>query len=103
VYTGAPIVFAGHCGQGEPAVVPTTIPFRAVEAPSDEGLASFCGALLLFYSVFALMLLSLTAAEMHFGMYPGSTFWEVFFRTTGIDGECGTAVPLASEFYKESW
>jgi hypothetical protein len=88
---------------GEAAVVPTTIPFRAIEPHSDEGLASFCGALLLFYSVFTLMLLSLTAAEMHFGMCPGLTFWEVFFRTAGIDGECGTAVPLASEFFRESW
>jgi hypothetical protein len=60
--------------KGETAVVPTTIPFRAIEPHSDEGLASFCGALLLFYSVFTLMLLSLTAAEVHFGMYPGLTF-----------------------------
>jgi hypothetical protein len=83
--------------------VPTTIPFRAMVAPSDEGLASSCGTLLLFYSVFTLMLLSLTAGEMHFGMYPGLTFWEVFFRTSGIDGECGTAIPLANEFFRESW
>jgi hypothetical protein len=89
--------------KGEPAVVPTTIPFRVIEAPSDEGLVSFWEALLLFYSVFALMLLSLTAAEMHLGMYPGFTFWEVFFRTAGIDGQCGTAVPLVGEFFRESW
>jgi hypothetical protein len=103
VGTGRPSFLRTILVKGEPAVLPTTISFRAIEVPSNEGLASFCGALLLFYSVFALMLLSLTAAEMHFGMYPGFTFWEVFFRTTGIDGECGTAIPLASEFFRESW
>ena len=83
--------------------MPTTIPIRDSEPHSDEGLASFCGALLLFYGMFTLMLLSLTAVEMHLGMYPGFTFSEAFFRTAGIDAQCGRAVPLAGEFFKESW
>jgi hypothetical protein len=83
--------------------MPTTMPIRDIEPHSDEGLESFCGALLLFYSVLTLVLLSLTAVEMHLGMHPGLTLSEAFFRTAGIDAQCGTAVPLASEFFRESW
>jgi hypothetical protein len=69
--------------------MPTTIPLRAIAPHSDEGLASFCGALLLFYSALTLVLLSLTAVEMHLGMYRGLTLAEAFFSTGGIDADAG--------------
>jgi hypothetical protein len=63
--------------------MPTTIPLRAVESLPDDGLASFCRALLQFYGILASVLLSLTAIEMHFGMCPGLTIVEAIFRTIG--------------------
>jgi hypothetical protein len=70
----------------EPAV-PTTIPVRVSETRSDDGLVSFCLALLPFYVVLALVLLSITGVEKHFGMYPSVTFSEALFGTYGVDAE----------------
>jgi hypothetical protein len=69
--------------------MPTTIPLRAVELHSVDGQASIFPALLSFYGVFALVLMSLTAIEMHLGMYPGLTFSEALIRTAGLDAESG--------------
>jgi hypothetical protein len=60
--------------------MPTTIPLRAVESPSDGGLASFWLALLQFHSVLVVVLLSLLAVEKHLGMYPGLTAANQFSR-----------------------
>jgi hypothetical protein len=70
--------------------MPTTIPLRAVESLADDGLASFCRALLQLYGILTLVLLLLTAIEMHLGMYPGLTTVEAIFRTIGT-------APFASE------
>jgi hypothetical protein len=71
--------------------MPTTIPVRNSETRSDDGLASFCRALLPFYVVLALVLMSITGIEMHFGMYPSVTFSEALFGTHGVDAEtCAT-------------
>jgi hypothetical protein len=71
--------------------MPTTIPLRASETHSGDGLVSFCRALLPFYVVLALVLLSITGVEMHFGMYPSATFLEALFGTHGVDAEtCAT-------------
>jgi hypothetical protein len=64
-------------------LMPTTIPLRAVESLPDDGLPSFCRVLLQFYGILTLVLLSLTAIEMHLGMYPGLTIVEAIFRTIG--------------------
>jgi hypothetical protein len=42
--------------------MPTTIPLRLSETRSDDGLVSFCLALLAFYVVLALVLLLITGA-----------------------------------------
>jgi hypothetical protein len=76
--------------------MPTTIPVRVSETHSDDGLASFCRALLPFYVVLALVLLSITGIEMHFGMYPSVTFSEALFRTFGADAAASTADSPAS-------
>jgi hypothetical protein len=71
--------------------MPTTIPVRVSEICSDDGLVSFCLALLPFYVVLALVLLSITGVEKHFGMYPSVTFSKALFRTYGLDAEtCAT-------------
>jgi hypothetical protein len=71
--------------------MPTTIPVRVPETPTDDGLVSFCLALLPFYVVLALVLLSIAGVRMHFGMYPGVTFSEALFGTYGVDAEtCAT-------------
>jgi hypothetical protein len=67
--------------------MPTTISVRLRETRSDDGLVSFCLALLQFYVVLALVLLSITGVEKHFGTYPGVTFSEVLFGTYGADAE----------------
>ena len=48
--------------------MPTTIPVRLSETRSDDGLVSFCLALLPFYVVLALVLLSITGVETHNGV-----------------------------------
>jgi hypothetical protein len=71
--------------------MPTTIPVRLSETRTDDGLVSFCLALLTFYVVLALGLLSITGVEMHFAMYPSVTFSEALFGTYGVDAEtCAT-------------
>jgi hypothetical protein len=74
--------------------VPTTIPLRASETHSGDGLVSFCRALLPFYVVLALVLLSITGIKMHFGMYPSVTFLEALFGTYGVDAETCATDPL---------
>jgi hypothetical protein len=74
--------------------MPTTIPVRVSETRSDDGLASFCRALLPFYVVLALVLTSITGIEMHFGMYPSVTFSEALFGTYGVDAETCAADSL---------
>jgi hypothetical protein len=78
-------------------VMPTAIPLQAVESDSDDRPASIFSALLQFYGLFALVLMSLTAIEMHYGMYPGLTLSEAFLRTAGIDAESGATIPDARE------
>jgi len=63
--------------------MPTTIPIRAVESHSDDGLVSFCRALLRFCGALALVLLSLTAIEMRFGMYPSLAAGEAILNAIG--------------------
>jgi hypothetical protein len=75
--------------------MPTAIPLQAAESDSDDGAASIFSALLQFYGLFALVLMSLTAIEMHYGMFPGLS--EAFLRTAGIDTESGATIPIASE------
>jgi hypothetical protein len=77
--------------------MPTTIPVRVSETRSDDGLASFCRALLPFYVVLALTVMLITGIEMHFGMYPRMTFSEALFRTFGADAAASAADSLASE------
>jgi hypothetical protein len=43
----------------------------AVATKSDDGLISFCLMLLRFYVVIAVVLLSVTAIEMYFGIHSG--------------------------------
>jgi hypothetical protein len=69
--------------------MPTTIPVRVSETRTDDGPVSFCLSLLPFYVVLALVLLSITGVEMHFGMYPGVTFSEALFGTYGVE-TCAT-------------
>jgi hypothetical protein len=76
--------------------MPTTLPPRAVAAKADDGLASFCRALLLFYSVLALNLLTLSAIEVYLGIYPGLT------GATAILKAAGTSF-FASEFPAVPW
>jgi hypothetical protein len=77
--------------------MPTTIPVRPSETRSGDGLVSFCLALLPFYVALALVLLSITGVEMHFGIYPSVTFSEALFGTTGVDAEtCATDTLRAS-------
>ena len=64
--------------------MPTTLPLRIVDPYLDDGLAGFGRALLRLYGVLALALLSLSAIEMHFGMYPGSTVTEAILRASGM-------------------
>jgi hypothetical protein len=78
-------------------VMRTTLPLRVSETRSGDGLVSFCRALLPFYLVIALLLLSITGIEMHFGMYPSATFSEALFGTYGVDAEtCPTGSLQAS-------
>ena len=65
--------------------MPTTFPVRAVEPDSDDGLASFCRALLGFYAGLALALMSLAAIEMQSGMHSGSSVPQAVFEPSGID------------------
>ena len=65
--------------------MPTTIPIRVSRPDRDDGLVSFCRAMLGFYAVLALVLMSITGIEMHFGMYPRLTFSQALFTTFGTD------------------
>jgi hypothetical protein len=65
--------------------MPTTIPIRVSTSESDDGVGSFCRAMLGFYVVLALVLMSITGIETHFGMYPRLTFSQAFFTTFGTD------------------
>ena len=58
--------------------MPTTIPIRVSRPDRDDGLVSFCRAMLGFYAVLALVLMSITGIEMHFGMYPSDIFASAF-------------------------
>jgi hypothetical protein len=73
--------------------MPTTIPVRVPETRSDDGLVSFCLALLPFYVVLALVLLSIMGIEMHFGMYPSVTFSEALFGTLQSLLPAGASTP----------
>jgi hypothetical protein len=71
--------------------MPTIIPVRVPETRTDDGLVSFCLALLPFYVMLALVLLSIKGVEMHFGMHPSVIFSEAFFETYGVGAEtCAT-------------
>jgi hypothetical protein len=67
--------------------MPTTIPFRGSKLDSDDGLVSFCRAILRFYVVLALVLMSITRIEMHFGMFPKLTLSQALFSMFEIDAE----------------
>jgi hypothetical protein len=70
--------------------MPTTIPIRVSRPDRDDGLVSFCRAMLGFYAVLALVLMSITGIEMHFGMYPRLTFSQALFTSFGTDAGAST-------------
>jgi hypothetical protein len=43
-----------------------------------------------FYAVLALVLMSITGIEMHFGMYPRLTFSQALFTSFGTDAGAST-------------
>jgi hypothetical protein len=60
---------------------------RAAHA-SDDGLASFCRALLKLYGILAIGLVLLVAVEARAGMFEGLTTWQAIVTTLsgGADG-----------------
>jgi hypothetical protein len=66
---------------------------RAAQAP-DDGLASFCRALLKLYGMVAIGLVLLVALETRAGMFEGLTTWEAILTATGTALSDGVGGPL---------
>jgi hypothetical protein len=78
--------------------MPTTIPIRVSRSDLDDGLMSFCRAMLGLYAVLALVLMSITSIEMHFGMYPRLTFSQALFTSFGTDSTTGSSRTIPSDY-----
>jgi len=61
---------------------------------SDDGLASFCRALLKLYGILAIGLVLLMAVEARAGMFEGLTAWEAILAATGTALSGGVDAPL---------